>query len=81
MRLFSACLSLTLISAACAFTPARDDAVAFPGRGRNSTFTIQEDPAELQKRDGAKYVFMHHVRPPLDLRRSFSDHGEVDCRQ
>ena len=29
----------------------------------NQTNFIRENPAELQKRDGSKYVFMHHVRP------------------
>lgn len=28
----------------------------------NQTKLIREDPAELRKRDGSKYVFMHHVR-------------------
>ncbi|KAF4608221.1 hypothetical protein EYR40_000565, partial [Pleurotus pulmonarius] len=27
----------------------------------NSTIFIGDDPAELVKRDGTKYVFMHHV--------------------
>lgn len=30
-------------------------------RFSNKTTLYPEDPAELQKRDGTKYVFMHHV--------------------
>lgn len=47
----------------------------------NATNFIRDDPAELQKRDGTKYVFMHHVSSTFTAARSLLMHerDSLDC--
>lgn len=50
----------------------------------NRSQLIAEDPAELQKRDGTKYVFMHHVNvlsPSASCSVNLHIYFWLDCRQ
>ncbi|KAJ7434682.1 glycosyl hydrolase family 71-domain-containing protein [Mycena latifolia] len=58
-RFFSACLS---VYAAAAHNTPRSHALHKRAPVFNTSHALREDPAEMQKRDGTKYVFMHHSR-------------------
>ncbi|KAJ7479209.1 glycosyl hydrolase family 71-domain-containing protein [Mycena latifolia] len=57
-RFFSACLS---VYAAAAHNTPRSHALHKRAPVFNTSHALREDPAEMQKRDGTKYVFMHHI--------------------
>ncbi|KAJ7479212.1 glycosyl hydrolase family 71-domain-containing protein [Mycena latifolia] len=57
-RVFLAYLSL---HAAAAHTTHRSDASQRRAPIFNTSGSLHEDPSELQKRDGTKYVFIHHI--------------------
>lgn len=69
--IFSLCLSLSLVSSITArMQLARQPHIASSSVHKRTephyidarNVTLREDPAEMVKRDGTKYVFMHHVR-------------------
>ncbi|KAJ7091081.1 glycosyl hydrolase family 71-domain-containing protein [Mycena epipterygia] len=61
-RSFSACLGLGVVAA---YTTGRSEGEGLALHRRtpvsNGSRVLHEDVSELQKRDGTKYVFMHHI--------------------
>lgn len=63
--MFSTCFLLfSTVAARLSTNKPRDQAIqrSYVTSNGNSTIFTGDDPAELVKRDGTKYVFMHHVR-------------------
>ncbi|KAJ7697830.1 glycosyl hydrolase family 71-domain-containing protein [Mycena rosella] len=61
-RLLLASLSLTVVVAGHVAQRSDQDAAVHRHTSHfNASLGLREDPAELRKRDGTKYVFMHHI--------------------